>query len=81
MNEAINELDPYMKKKFEENIDLVVDNYRYMISIGITDPSTLMPYAPHIFLISTKYLAKDLKNGNIDLINEDPSSIFDIFQE
>ena len=70
-----------MKQAFLDNMNLVANNYQYMNSIGISDPSTLMQYVSHIFLLPTKYLAEDLKKANINLINEDPSAIFDIFEE
>ena len=77
MKESLSKLDPVMQKMYSENLDTVIENYRYLSSIGITNPASLIPYIPNKFLFPTELLAKSIKNVDIDLINEDPEAILE----
>lgn len=75
----ISDLDPIIIESLNENGKLVAANYKILKQAGIENPKALIPYKPELFLSSRKLVIKMLKKINIEKVNEDPSSILEMF--
>ena len=78
MKDKIELLDDNVKQLFKISESLVAINIKYLESIGIKDPVSLISIYPELFISSNEIVKKKCESFDIEMINEDPTSILDM---